>query len=106
MANACGSRRRARFCNDGAWQRALNLPQWMSLACEKCGCERDVQLPREDGTFMTAERYMALHKVAGMVLLCATVRPSAPADSASELLAIGYPRVSTGWQSLTDGPTS
>jgi hypothetical protein len=41
----------------------------MSLSCEKCGCERDVQLPVEDGTFMTAERYMALHRVAGMVLL-------------------------------------
>jgi hypothetical protein len=47
----------------------------MSLSCEKCGCERDVQLPREDGTFMTAERYMALHKVAGMVLLCETCAP-------------------------------
>ena len=50
-------------------------PQWMSLACEKCGCERDVQLPREDGTFMTAEKYMVLHKVAGMVLLCETCAP-------------------------------
>jgi hypothetical protein len=50
-------------------------PQWMSLACEKCGCERDVQLPSEDGTFMTAARYMALHKVAGMVLLCETGAP-------------------------------
>jgi hypothetical protein len=47
----------------------------MSLACEKCGCERDVQLPREDGTFMTAERYMALHKVADMVLLCEKCAP-------------------------------
>jgi hypothetical protein len=40
----------------------------MSLAREKCGGDWDVQLPREDGTFMTAARYMALHKVAGMVL--------------------------------------
>ena len=47
----------------------------MSLACEKCGCERVVQLPREDDTFMTAERYMALHKVAGMVLLCEECAP-------------------------------
>jgi hypothetical protein len=47
----------------------------MSLACEKCGCEREVQLPRENGTFMTAERYMALHKVAGMVLLCEECAP-------------------------------
>jgi hypothetical protein len=47
----------------------------MSLACEKCGCERDVQLPREDGTFMTAERYMALNKVVGMVLLCEKCAP-------------------------------
>jgi hypothetical protein len=47
----------------------------MSLACEKCGYERDVQLPREDGIFMTAERYMALHKVAGMVLLCEECAP-------------------------------
>ena len=44
--------------------------QWMSLACHKCGCQRDVQLPHEDGTFMTADRYMALHNVPGMVLLC------------------------------------
>ena len=34
-----------------------------------------MQLPREDGTFMTAERYMALHKVAGMVLLCEKCAP-------------------------------
>ena len=47
----------------------------MSLACEKCGCERDVQLLREDSTFMTAERYMALHKVAGMVVLCEECAP-------------------------------
>jgi hypothetical protein len=47
----------------------------MSLACEKCGCERDVQLPQENGTFMTAERYMALNKVAGMVLLCEECAP-------------------------------
>jgi hypothetical protein len=47
----------------------------MSLACEKCGCERDVQLPREDGTFMTAEEYMAVHQVPGMVLLCETCAP-------------------------------
>jgi hypothetical protein len=45
------------------------------MACEKCGGERDVQLPREDGTFMTAARYMALHKVAGTVLLCETCTP-------------------------------
>lgn len=32
-----------------------------------CSC------PLEDGTFMTAARYMALHKVAGMVLLCEDV---------------------------------
>ncbi|MGH3784678.1 MAG: hypothetical protein ACRDRO_29710 [Pseudonocardiaceae bacterium] len=50
-------------------------PQWMSLACEKCGCEREVQLPREDGTFMTAEKYMVLHKVADMVLLCEDCAP-------------------------------
>jgi hypothetical protein len=49
--------------------------QWMSLACEKCGCVRDVQLPHEDGTFMTAEKYMTLHKVAGMVLLCEECAP-------------------------------
>jgi hypothetical protein len=49
--------------------------QWMSLACEKCGCEREVQLPHEDGTFMTAEKYMTLHKVAGMVLLCEECAP-------------------------------
>jgi hypothetical protein len=47
----------------------------MSLTCEKCGCEREVQLPREDGTFMTAERYMTLHKVAGMVLFCEECAP-------------------------------
>jgi hypothetical protein len=47
----------------------------MSLACEKCGCVREVQLPHEDGTFMTAEKYMALHKVAGMVLLCEECAP-------------------------------
>ena len=49
--------------------------QWMSLACEKCGCEREVQLPRENGTFMTAEKYMALHTVTGMVLLCEDCAP-------------------------------
>ena len=32
-------------------------------------CERE-QLPHEEGTFMTAEKCMALHQVAGMVLLC------------------------------------
>jgi hypothetical protein len=47
----------------------------MPLACEKCGCEREVQLPQENGTFMTAERYMSLHKVAGMVLLCEECAP-------------------------------
>jgi hypothetical protein len=48
----------------------------MLLACEKCGCEREVQLPREDdGTFMTAEKYMTLHKVTGMVLLCEDCAP-------------------------------
>ena len=50
--------------------------QWMPLACEKCGCEREVQLPREGGTFMTAEKYMALHKVTGMVLLCEDCAPA------------------------------
>jgi hypothetical protein len=49
--------------------------QWMPLACEKCGHEREVQLPREDGTFMTAEKYMALHTVPGMVLLCEDCAP-------------------------------
>ncbi|MFZ0876722.1 MAG: hypothetical protein WAN20_19715 [Pseudonocardiaceae bacterium] len=49
--------------------------QWMPLACEKCGYEREVQLPREDGTFMTAEKYMASHKVTGMVLLCEDCAP-------------------------------
>jgi hypothetical protein len=49
--------------------------QWMSLACEKCGCEREVQLPREDGTFMTTEKYMALYKVTDMVLLCEDCAP-------------------------------
>jgi hypothetical protein len=48
----------------------------MLLSCEKCECEREVQLPHEDGTFMTAERYMALHKVAGMVLLCEECAPA------------------------------
>ena len=58
------------------WVTTSSEPlQWMSLACEKCGYERDVQLPREDGIFMTAERYMALHKVAGMVLLCEECAP-------------------------------
>ena len=47
----------------------------MPLACEKCGCEREVQLPREGDTFMTAEKYMALHKVTGMVLLCEDCAP-------------------------------
>jgi hypothetical protein len=47
----------------------------MPLACEKCGCEREVQLPRENGTFMTAEKYMALHEVRGMVLLCEDCAP-------------------------------
>jgi hypothetical protein len=47
----------------------------MSLACEKCGCEREVQLPREDGTFMTTEKYMALYKVTDMVLLCEDCAP-------------------------------
>jgi hypothetical protein len=47
----------------------------MPLACEKCGYEREVQLPREDGTFMTAEKYMASHKVTGMVLLCEDCAP-------------------------------
>jgi hypothetical protein len=47
----------------------------MPLACEKCGCEREVQLPREDSTFMTAEKYMALHKVTDMVLLCEDCAP-------------------------------
>lgn len=50
--------------------------QWMLLACEKCGCEREVQLPRVDGTFMTVERYMALHEVTGMVLLCEDCAPA------------------------------
>jgi hypothetical protein len=47
----------------------------MPLACEKCGCVREVQLPREDDTFMTAEKYMALHTVTGMVLLCEDCAP-------------------------------
>jgi hypothetical protein len=37
-------------------------------------CERE-QLPHEEGTFMTAEKYMALHQVAGMVLLCEECAP-------------------------------
>jgi hypothetical protein len=52
-----------------AWREALNLPNGCP-ACHKCGCQRDVQLPHEDGTFMTVDRYMALHNVPGMVLLC------------------------------------
>jgi hypothetical protein len=47
----------------------------MPLACAKCGCEREVQLPHENGTFMTAEKYMALHEVTGMVLLCEDCAP-------------------------------
>ena len=39
-----------------------------------------MQLPREDGTFMTAARYMALHKVAGMVLR-PVLRTCAPVGS-------------------------
>jgi hypothetical protein len=53
----------------------LPAPQWMVLACEKCGYEREVQLPHEGSTFMTAEKYMALHRVAGMVLLCEDCAP-------------------------------
>jgi hypothetical protein len=67
----------------------------MSLAGEKCGCEREVQLPHENDTFMMAEKYMALHKVAGMVLL------------GEEYAPVGSLRLDLGsdpWQSPSDTP--
>jgi hypothetical protein len=63
-------------------------PQWMSLACEKCGCERDVQLPLEDGTFMTAARYMALQGRRHGAALRRRVHPSDRLDLASDFVAV------------------
>ena len=50
-------------------------PNSVKFACEKCGDEREVDMPDADADPMTVEKYTALLKVAGMVLLCDDCAP-------------------------------
>jgi hypothetical protein len=50
-------------------------PYSVKFACGKCGDEREVQMPDADADPMTVEKYTALLKVAGMVLLCDDCAP-------------------------------